>query len=184
MKTFLLALLVLFFNACSTMEINVDYDTEYDFTNKTNYAIVHSDRVGDNTLVNDRVTDALKRVLTEKNYVQVTKENADLIFVFHVNVQHKSDIRTDYQMIGYGGFGYGSGFGYYGSPYGTTVVATPRVYNYTEGKLIIDALNPKTKKIVWRGIASDEVGKNKDTPDERAAYINKVVTKLMKNFPR
>ena len=67
MKIFILAFLVFFFNACSTMEINVDYDTEYDFTNKINYTITHSDRVGDNTLVNDRVTEALKNVLTQRN---------------------------------------------------------------------------------------------------------------------
>ena len=81
MKIFILVFLVFFFNACSTMEINVDYDAEYDFTNKTNYAIVHSDRVGDNTLVNDRVSEALNRILTQKNYSTVVKDEADLTTV-------------------------------------------------------------------------------------------------------
>jgi len=184
MKVFFLTFVVLFITACSTMEVDVDYDTEYNFANKTRYAIAYPKRAGENTLVNDRVAESLESVLSKKNYHKVTKEEADLIFVFHVNVQNKSDVRTDYEMIGYGGYGFGRGFGFYGRPYGSAVVATPSVYSYTEGKLIIDALNPKTNKIVWRGVATDELNKKNKTPDERKAYITKVVTKLMENFPR
>ena len=169
---------------CSTLEVEVDYDTAYNFDAQTKYTIVHSERVGDNTLVNDRVTHAIKTSLDAKEYTQVKESDADLLFVFHVNVQQMSDIRTDYQMIGYGGYGYGMGFGGYGRGYGTAVVERPSTYRWLEGKLIIDALNPKTKKIVWRGTVTDELSRDSSTPAEKTKYINDVVSKLMKKFPK
>lgn len=165
---------------CSTLKVDVDYDTAYDFNKSTTYAVVYNDGVVENSLINDRITQAIKTSLNEKNgYKEVSKESAELLFVFHVNVQDKSDVSMDYQMIGYGGYGFGRGFGLgYGG-----VVASPNTYNYKEGKLVIDALNQQTNKIVWRGSASDELSQSSSTPDEKTKYINSVVSKIMANFP-
>lgn len=170
-------------SGCSTMKVDVDYDTEYNFSNKTKYAVMHSDREGENTLVNDRVLNAIKTSLNKKGYKEVKQDHAELIFVFHVNVQQMSDIRTDYEMVGFGGYGYPRGFGGYGLGYGSTMVATPSTYRWKEGKLIIDALNPQTKKIVWRGTVSDELTQSSATPQEKREYINRVVQKVLHEFP-
>lgn len=170
----LVSLLVL--SGCSQLKVTTDYDTEYQFEGKTKYAVVHNSIKGDNTLVNDRIKNALIQSLNDKKYTEVSKETADLIFVFHVDDKDKTDIQTDYQMIGYGGYGFARGFG-------GGMVATTNTYNYTEGTLVVDALNPKTQKIVWRGIAKDELS-DKKTPQEKTEYINSVVMKLMESFPR
>lgn len=169
---------------CSTMNLDVDYDTAYNFDDKTKYTVVHSNREGDNSLVNDRVKAAIKESLNKRSYIEVSKDEADLVFVFHVNVTKRSDIKSDYQVVGYGGYGYGRGFGGYGGGYGTRVVAVPSTYQWKEGKLIIDALNPKTNKIVWRGVVSDELTRSETTPAEKTKYINEVVSKLLKKFPK
>jgi len=180
MKNLLLSVLVLFLlSGCSTTKVDIDYDTSYNFEQKMSYTVVYSNRVGDNTLVNDRIKNAIIQSLNAKNYKDVAKEDAALIFVFHVNVQDKADVRMDYQTVGYGSYGFARGFG---MGYGAPMVATPTTYRYTQGKLIIDALNPKTKKIVWRGIATDELNTLK-TPAEKTAYINKVVATIMAKFP-
>lgn len=176
-KKIILALSVVFLSGCSQLDVKVDYDTTYDFNGKTKYIVTHASSKGSDTLVQDRVKNALISALNAKSYTEVSKENADLIFVFHVNVQDKSDIQTDYQTLGYGGFGFARGFG-------GGMIATTNTYNYTEGTLVVDALNPKTQKIVWRGIAKDELGNGNSTPDEKTKYINKVVSKLMESFPR
>ena len=169
--------MLLALSGCSTMQVDVDYDTAYNFDGKTKYSVAHSNKTGEDSLTNDRIIEALKKTLNAKAYTNVSKEEADLIFVFHVNVEDKTDIYTDYQMVGYGGFGYGRGFG-------GGMIATPSTYKYTEGKLVMDALNPKTRKIVWRGIISDELDSNAKTPEEKIIYINAVIEKLMENFPR
>ena len=178
--------IVILFTGCSTLKVDVDYDSSYDFKNKTKYAIIHNNKEAENTLTNDRIKNAIKASLNANDYKEVSKEEADLIFVFHVNVISLSDIRTDYDVIGYGGYGYNPGWGYNrGYGYGGSTVVVPRstTYRWKEGKLIVDALNPKTKKIVWRAIAKDELSSASSTQKEKIEYINKVVSKLMKEFP-
>jgi len=188
-KQILSILTMLFlFSGCSTLKVDVDYDSSYNFNNKTKYAVVHSLKESEDSLTNNRIAEAIKKSLNNNNYKEVSKEDADLIFVYHVNVINKSDIRTDYQVIGYSGYGYGPGWGYgrYGGfgGYGSTVVI-PRssTYKWQEGKLIIDAMNAKNQKIVWRGIAKDELSNGNSSHEEKVEYINKVVKKLMKDFP-
>ncbi|MEA2072034.1 MAG: DUF4136 domain-containing protein [Campylobacterota bacterium] len=183
-KIFLIITLLFVVSGCSTLKVNVDYDTEYDFTNQTKYAIVHSSKEGSNTLMNDRVKNAIRASLEKKSYREVSEKEAELVFVFHVNVQQMSDIRSDYQMVGYSGYGYGRGFGGYGRGYGTVMVERPSTYRWLEGSLVIDALNPKTNKIVWRGSANDELSRDSSTPDEKTKYINEVVSKVMQKFPK
>ncbi|SFV56213.1 lipoprotein, putative [hydrothermal vent metagenome] len=169
MKYLFTSLFSLFFVACSTLSISTDYDTKYNFNNFHSFAVVHKIREGENTLTTERIKNALIKTLKAKNFNEVSAKTADLVFLYHTNVQNKTDIYTDYQMVGY-------------RRYGGMVVSTPRTYSYNEGKLIIDAYNPKTNKIVFRAVAIDELPEKK-TPKERENYINKVIAKTLKDFP-
>ena len=62
------------------------------------------------------------------------------------------------------------------------MMSTTSTYEYKEGTLVIDALDPKTQKIVWRATASKEL-QDKKTPQERTQAVNKVISDLMKKFP-
>ena len=169
MKYVFISLLTLFIAACSTLTTNMDYDTRYDFKTIHTFAIVHKAKEGENTLTNERIEQALTQTLKKKGLKESDPKDADLIFLYHTNVQNKTDIYTDYQMVGYG-------------RYGGVVISTPRTYNYDEGKLIIDAYDAKRNKTVFRAVASDELPQKK-TPQEREAYINEVVTKTLTDFP-
>jgi len=188
MKNIFLLLIVAFvISGCSTLSVNADYDTSYNFANKTKFAVVYNTKEGDNSLTNDRIAEAIEKSLTRKDYIKVSQENADLVFMFHVNIVQMSDVRTDYRVIGYSGYSYGNGWGYgrygaYGGYNAPVIVPQTSTYRWSEAKLIIDALNPKTKKIVWRGIVKDEISRGSSTTEEKIAYINKVVSKVMKKF--
>jgi len=159
------------FTGCSSLRVNVDYDPDYDLRTQKSFAIAHYNKEGEDTLFNDRLIRVLEADLQSKGYTNSTKDEADLVVTFHTNVENKTSIDTDYQMIGYARYGYGGG-----------MVATTRTYNYQQGTLIIDVLNPKDEKIVWRGIATDILKEHK-TPQERTEYIKKVVKEVMQNFP-
>ena len=163
--------LSLFMVGCSTLDVNVDYDEGFNFAAVKSFQVVHNVREGENTLVNDRITAAIESELEKKGYVKTT-HNADLVFVYHYNAKDKVDIRTDYQMVGYGGFGYGG-----------AMIAHTSAYNYTEGTIIIDALNPKTKKIVWRSVGTLEV-QEKETPQEKREYVNKIIKEMLEKYPK
>jgi len=169
MRYIIISLLTLFLSACSTLTTSVDYDTHYNFKRVHTFAIVHKIKEGENTLTNQRIEKALKKTLQAKGLKETDPKSADLVFLYHVNVQNKTDIYTDYQMVGYG-------------RYGGMVISTPRTYNYEEGKLIIDAYNPKTNQTVYRAVAIDELP-DKKTPQEREEYIQKVIAKTLENFP-
>ena len=170
MKYLLLPFLFLFFSACSTLEVQSDYDDSYDFSKIKTYRVVHYVKKGENTLVNDRITNAIKEVLNAKGYKDVEK-NEDIIFVYHYAAKEKVDVRTDYQMIGFGRYAYGG-----------TMVATTSAYEYTEGTIIIDALDPQSEKILFRAVGTLEV-EYKKTPQEKRAYVLKIIQKLLKDFP-
>jgi len=170
-RFFILMLSALVFSACSSLRVSHDYDTEFDFIKQKTFAIAHNNREGEDTLHNDRVQKALEVDLVSKGYTKTIKKDANLVFVFHTSVENKTDIETDYQMIGYRRFGYGG-----------AMIATTNTYHYTKGTLIVDALNPNDEKIVWRGIATDTLNEKK-TPEERTEYVNKVVNAMMKVFP-
>lgn len=162
---------LLLFTGCSRLDVNVDYDESYDFSAQKTFVVNAEKKEGSNTLYIDRVVAALESDLESKNYTKVSKEEADLIFVFHTDITSKSDISTDYQSVGFGMYRFGGG-----------MMATTTTYNYNEGTLIIDALSPKTKKIVWRGVGQTEVQKQK-TPEDKRKYVNSIVTQIMAKFP-
>jgi len=160
-----------FMVGCSTLEVNVDYDEGFDFAKVKSFKVMHNVQEGESTLVNDRITKAIESELEQKGYVKATKD-VDLVFVYHYNAKDKVDIRTDYQMVGYGSFGYGG-----------AMVARTNTYNYTEGTIIIDALNPKTKKIVWRSVGTLEL-QEKETPQEKREYVNKIIKEMLEKYPK
>ncbi|MEN8302748.1 MAG: DUF4136 domain-containing protein [Campylobacterota bacterium] len=162
---------VLLFVGCSTLDVNVDYDESYDFKGVNSFAIDNSIGNSKNTLFGSRVVNALENELKVKDYIKSSKEDADLIFVFHASAKEKSDVQTTIGLSGYRGFRYGG-----------MMMSTTHTYEYKEGTLVIDALNPKTKKVVWRGIGVKEL-REKETPQERTEAVNAAVKKIMEKFP-
>lgn len=162
---------MMLFVGCSTLDVSVDYDESYDFNSAKTFVVDGSAGNSGNTLYANRVVNALENELKLKNYKKVPKDDADLIFVFHSSAKDKSNIQTSYGMSGYRGFRRGG-----------MMLSTTHTYDYTEGTLVIDALSPKTKKVVWRGIGVKEL-KTKETPAQRTEAVNKAVNKIMEKFP-
>jgi hypothetical protein len=75
--------------------------------------------------------------------------------------------RLDYAGWGWGGWGYGYWNG-------------ADVYTYTEGTIVVDFIDPRTREVFWRGSASRDVDhpENPDLHDVAGA-----VDKMMKKYP-
>ena len=59
----------------------------------------------------------------------------------------------------------------------------PRVSDYEEGTLVVDAVDARTNRVVWRGWAQSNVNGVIDNQDRLAAQINEAVTRMMERFP-
>ena len=57
------------------------------------------------------------------------------------------------------------------------------VYQYTQGTLVIDIVDAKTKTLVWRGSATGTVDGQQRSPEEMQQRVNNVVAQIMANFP-
>lgn len=56
------------------------------------------------------------------------------------------------------------------------------VREYEVGTLIIDLVDNKTTKLIWRGSVADTI-RDKNTPEERVQIINQAVGSVMANYP-
>jgi hypothetical protein len=98
---------------------------------------------------------------------------ADAEVLIHGATQQKHDLNTFYSGMG-GGWGW-RGFGGMGMATSTTTAST-----YTVGTLVVDIYDTKTKQLIWRGTASDEV---KSKQEQREKQVSKASEKLFKKFP-
>jgi hypothetical protein len=165
--------MLLLLAACSSMRVSSDYDPKYDFTSLTSFAVVYPKT--EHSLTQQRIAEALRLQMKAKGYKETDRDHADFIMLFHTDVTQKKQVVTDYQMVGY--------YPYYGYGYGAPMaVPVQREYNYSEGKIIIDALDPDGNRVFWRGIATDQLH-SFDTPQERSEYIKSVIAETLASFP-
>lgn len=172
-RLLLLITLTLFITACSTVRVETDYDPDFAFATLSSFAVVHKYKAGDDTLTGERIIRAVTRNLRAKGYSEASKESADFLVLFHIDVKSKTQIDTGYEYVGM--FPY-----YYGYP--GMMVPVTHAYSYDEGNLLVDIVNPDGNKIVWRGVATDRI-KSHSTPEQRSEYIRKVIDELLMSFP-
>ena len=184
-----LALLVLAVagSGCSSMTINTDRDPQAEFSELKTYQWVTSPttqsgdpRIANNALLDSRVKSAVDRVLGQKGYQRLTNGgDPDFLVAYHATLDQKAQATTINEYYGYapGWIGYDYGSALSGPPGARTYV-----YEYDEGTLLLDVVNPDTHKLMWRGSAIDRVN-FKASPEAKEKKINEAVSKMLKGFP-
>jgi len=167
----LLILMTLLFNGCSSLRVSSDYDTSFDMKTLKQFHIIHNKAKYQDTLTINRIDTAITHELTTKAYQAVSQKEADFLVYYHIDIKNKTQVVTDYQTMGM-----------YPYRYRGMMMPTTRTYNYDEGQLIVDFINPRDNNIIYRMRVKDEL-KTFDTPEEHTNYINKVIKTLLKNFP-
>ena len=157
--------------SAGAQDVSIDYDKATNFADYKTFALKMGTSWG-NPLSEKRVTDEIASSLVEKGWAQAPEGKADTIVVLHGATEQKKNLNTFYTG-GYGGYGWGG----WGGGMGTT---TTTVSEYKVGTLVTDIFDAKSKKLLWRGIASDEIS---DKPEKNVKKIGKVGDKLFKKFP-
>jgi hypothetical protein len=154
----------------SAQDVKTDYDKTYDFSKVHTFAVKMGTRWG-NQLGEDRVKNEITQALTAKGWKQASEETADSIAVIHGASQTKHDVNTFYS-------GMGGGWGYYGG--GGMATASTTVSEYQVGTLVVDIFDRPSKKLIFRGTATDELS---DKAEKNQKKANKATTKMFKDFP-
>lgn len=172
-EVLLLCALVAGTTGCSNIRTNADYDPSVNFTTLRTYdwradgKQAPQDPRIDNTLFASRVHQAVDRQLAAKGYQQSTNGNPDFLVGYHAVVEGKVDFRTVGGYYGYGGWG---------------TAPQTYAYNYDEGTLLLDVIQPETMQLLWRGSATATV-RPSATPVERQKRINEAIEKILSKFP-
>jgi hypothetical protein len=163
--------------ACaSPVRVTSDYDPDLDFEALSSYRWLPTPEIADwdprldNSLLQDRVHRAVDATLEKRDMTRRESDPVDFYLIYYAILEQKLDIHTS---SGFSGPGWGWGAG---------TAAHTSVANYDEGTLILDIMNSKTKKIMWRGTASAELFQE-STPEKRSEAIREAVERMLEQFP-
>jgi hypothetical protein len=152
-------------------DVTVDYDKTANFGAVKTFSLKLATPWG-NPIGEKRMTDEMTQALVAKGWATAPEGEADAQVVLHGASKTKHSLNTFYS--GMGGYGWR---GWEGGGFGT---ASTSVSDYTEGTLVVDIYEAKSKQLLWRGVAQGEL---KDTPEKREKQLAKVTDKLFKDFP-
>jgi hypothetical protein len=171
-----LLILALLFPGCSSIDVNHDFDPDANFYQYTTYGWLEQPTTSSgsareatmqNQLLDKRIKNAVNAQMTIKGFTQ-TASNPELLLKYHTGVQDRIDV-TDW------------GYTYHGRYWGWQD-RDISVYNYTEGTLILDFIDSKTKELVWRASATATVDPNA-TPEQRDKLVNEAAAKMIEKYP-
>jgi len=169
---------------CSSVKVSTDHDQNADFSQLKTYkwitAITNTskDVIQVTSISDTRIRNAINKQLGVQGYQEQT-EIADLHINYSVLTEDKTDIQTYNTYGGYSSrWGWGAGYGYRGM----SAHSGATVRSYKSGTLVIDFVDPKTNKLIWRGLGSERI------PSERTAknmdkLVREVVESILKKFP-
>ena len=182
-KPLFLLVSMLILTACSTLKLKTDFDPEASFVSLKTYAWLPEKfqpsgdpKLDSNQLMHKRIHTALESWFKERGYSKLSRDKADFLIGYYVVVEQKTQVSVLHDS-----YVYPHGWGRYGSPYYSGGAQT-YAYEFDQGTMIIDIINNKTHKLMWRGTAVDEI-KTLNTPEEKTARIREVVDKILAEYP-
>jgi len=147
-------------------DTKVDFDHKVDFSQYKTYSW-EKVQTQDALLV-DRIKEAVNASLTAKGWTPV--ESGGNVAIVAIEMTHtQRTLNTFYNGFG-GGWRWGGGFGN----------ATTTEDNYKVGTLVVDLFDANTKKLIWRGSASDTLS---DKSEKNIKNLDKGVHKMFDHFP-
>ena len=155
-------------------EVKTDFDKSFNFSTVKTYSLKIGTRWG-NDLGERRVLAEFEQAISAKGWKKVDEAQADIQVIVHGATQNKQTASTFYSGMGggYGAYGYRGGWG-------GTGTATTVVDEYKVGMLVLDMFDSKTKNLVFRGTAEDELS---DNAEKNKKKLEKASEKMFKNFP-
>ena len=166
---------------CAGQQVTTDYSPATSFSQFKTFALVSSpDTAAAQQLLDQRVRNAVQAQLTTKGLTPADRQNADL-YVGYGMVD-----KTHRQVYSYNdGWGWGGGWGwrYYRWGVAWPMTIQRRVETYTDGTVVVNLVDAKTRKVVWEGEVPDVVNLPVDNPVRATKEVDAAVTKLFTKYP-
>jgi len=172
----LLTLVSLLVACASTLEANMDYDGQFDFSKVRKIALQPVDRTElSNIRISDiqvqRIDEALAQELQRKGF-EIVSDNtqADMYLTWHLVTEERTDVRTYNSMSYYNCWRCGP------------AVSDVSVRQYTQGTFIVDMIDPARNQSVWRSVIESRLQPEPD-PDKAGARRQEAAAAILAQFP-
>jgi hypothetical protein len=160
--------------ACAaTMTVSSHVERGLDFSRYRSFAWGPADtlptgdpRLDQNSLFKDRVQGAVEKQLAQRGLPLTTGET-DLLIHYHANISRRIDPNQADRAHGY-------------CPSGDCLLAP---IQYEAGTLIVDVIDARTNRLVWRGWAQMGVENLLHDSDRMAQTIDRAVTRMLQRLP-
>ncbi|HEV7165385.1 MAG TPA: DUF4136 domain-containing protein [Gammaproteobacteria bacterium] len=158
--------------------VYVEQDSAAQFTGYHSYAWVSPSLAGpvrdpilDSQILEDRVQRAVAADLKTRGYLAAPAAgSADFLVTYHT---------VSKQKIESGGAGMGFGFvDAFPRGFGGAVIMAPPVESREEGTLMLDVIDGKSKRLVWRGWTSGWLNQDNYTDQAVAAAVQQIFDKF------
>ena len=169
-------------SGCSASRVNTDSDPKMNLSSYHTFRFTDSDdQAGPNPLYHSSILEnaihAQIAMELEKRGIREDTQQPDMLVAYHTYTEKKQSSVNNYYPMMYGGWSWRFyPWGYTPYPYGYW---NGYNRNYTEGTLIIDAIDAKSNQLVWRGSISDAI----NTPSDLHSKAVKAVKLVFKKFP-
>lgn len=124
-------------------------------------------RLDNNPFFKDYLEGAVGKALETRHYARAMTGTPDLLVHYHANISKTFDIN-----------GVDSRYGYCYDD------CEPRFIEYEQGTIVLDVVDTRTNRVVWRGWAQDSIDGKIDNQELLRKEVYKAVTRMMELFPR
>lgn len=162
--------------------VQTDHEAGYDFASLKTFGVAETKQDSKDSLLISPFTLshihlALETELGKRYQKQAPDSKPDFIVNYHVVLEEKIDPRSYNDLYGYGWYGRGY---YHPRPYFYGVNSGLRTYN--QGSLIIDIVDGKTNKPIWRGVSQKRLSKGMN-PQNQREVLSMAVSEVIAQFP-
>jgi hypothetical protein len=167
------AAVVLLAAACGpSIHVDTDFSRQANFGGFRTYAFaeVPASAAAQNALdplLTEKVRAALDHYLPGKG-LQKAADSSQADLIVYTWGSSKQMIQIDSWGYTYGGYRYGGVY-----------APNTTVQNYSEGTLVVDFIDPRTKQLVWRGTASGTA----DDRKEATRLLEQAVSEMLRQYP-
>lgn len=162
------SLMLLVATACVAAQVKTDYDRAANFGQYKTYSWQNVNTR--DPLMVDRIKSVVNAALATKGWTEAPS-GGDVALVAIETTQDQQALDTFYD--GFGGGWRWRGFGGLGE-------ATTTVETYKVGTLVVDIFDANSRKLIWRGSASDTLSNNSE---KNIKDLDKSVKGMFTHFP-
>jgi hypothetical protein len=160
-------------SCATTMTVSSHIERDLDFSEYRSFEWGPADalptgdpRLDRDPFFKDHVQGAVEKQLAARGIELSTSGTPDLLIHYHANIRQRIDINRVDRAYGYC----------------SETNCPPNTMEYEVGTLVLDFIDARTNRLIWRGWAQKSVEDMLDDRDKAARTINEAVTRMLKRL--